>query len=74
MEMTKSILEVAIPIVMTILIFIIIYNLKLYVKYWKMDKQKIAKLKDLDYQIANSTDYKEIVSLTNEYNRIKNED
>jgi hypothetical protein len=74
MEMTRSILEVAIPIVMTILIFIIIYNLKLYVKYWKMDKQKIAKLKDLDYQIANSTDYKEIVSLTNEYNRIKNED
>jgi len=72
--MTRSILEVAIPIVMTILIFIIIYNLKLYVKYWKMDKQKIAKLKDLDYQIANSTDYKEIVSLTNEYNRIKNED
>jgi hypothetical protein len=74
MEMTRSILEVAIPIVMTILIFIIIYNLKLYVKYWKMDKQKIAKLKDLDYQIANSTDYKDIVSLTNEYNRIKNED
>jgi hypothetical protein len=74
MGMTRSILEVAIPIVMTILIFIIIYNLKLYVKYWKMDKQKIAKLKDLDYQIANSTDYKEIVSLTNEYNRIKNED
>jgi len=74
MEMTRSILEVAIPIVMTILIFIIIYNLKLYVKYWKMDKRKVDKLKEIDYQIANSTDYKEIVSLTNEYNRIKNED
>ncbi len=74
MEMTRSILELAIPIVMTILIFIIIYNLKLYVKYWKMDKRKVDKLKEIDYQIANSTDYKEIVSLTNEYNRIKNED
>ena len=74
MQMIRDILEVAIPLVMFILIITIIYYIILYVKYWKMDKRKIARLKELDYQIANSTDYKEIVSLCNEYNRIKNED
>ena len=74
MQMIRDILEVAIPVIMFILIFIIIINLRLYIKYWNMDKRKMNKLKEIDYQIANSNDYKEIVSLTNEYNRIKNED
>jgi len=74
MQTIREILNVVLPIVMVVLIIAIIYNIRLYVKYWKMDTNKIAKLKELDYLISNSTDYQEIVELCKEYDRIKNED
>jgi aerobic-type carbon monoxide dehydrogenase small subunit (CoxS/CutS family) len=39
----------------------------------KQDKEKMKKLKEIDKEIANCTTYKEIVRLTNLYNKIKNE-
>lgn len=74
MQTIRDILSVAIPVIMGILIIIIIYQLRLYVKYWGIEKHKVKKLKELDYLISNSTDYQEIVELCKEYDRIKNED
>ena len=39
----------------------------------KQDKEKIKKLKEIDKLIADCTNYKELVALTNLYNKIKNE-
>lgn len=74
MQTIRDILEVAIPIVMGVLIVIILYYLRLYVKYWNMDKHKVNKLKELDYLISNSTDYNEIVELCKQYDKIRDED
>lgn len=74
MQTIRDILDMVLPIVMGILVITIIYYLRLYIKYWKMDKNKIAKLKELDYLISNSTDYEEIVELCKQYDKIKNED
>lgn len=74
MQTIRDILDIVLPIVMGILVITIIYYIRLYIKYWKMDKNKIAKLKELDYLISNSTDYKEIVELCKQYDKIKNED
>ena len=73
MQTTRDILEVAIPIIMGVLIIMILYYLRLYIKYWRMDKHKANQLRELDYLISNSTDYKEIVELCKQYDRIKNE-
>lgn len=74
MQTIRDILEVAIPIIMGVLIVIILYYLRLYVKYWNMDKHKANKLKELDYLISNSTDYNEIVELCKQYDKIRDED
>lgn len=39
----------------------------------EQNKGKMKKLKEIDKEIANCTTYKEIVRLTNLYNKIKNE-
>jgi hypothetical protein len=74
MEMIRDILSVVIPVVMGILIIAILYYVRLYFKYWRLDKRKADKLKELDYLISNSTDYKEIVELCKQYDRIRDED
>jgi hypothetical protein len=38
-----------------------------------IDKEKKKKLKEIDKEIAKCKTYKEIVALTNLYNKIKNE-
>lgn len=43
-------------------------------KYFSQkEKEKRKKLRQIHKKIANSTNYKEIVELANEYNKIKNE-
>lgn len=74
MQVIREILNVVLPVIMFILVITIIYYMRLYVKYWKIDTKKIAKLKELDYLISNSTDYNEIVELCKQYDKIKNED
>ena len=38
-----------------------------------LPNQKTKKLREINRKIARTNDYKELVELTNEYNRIKNE-
>ena len=74
MQTIRDILSVVIPIVMGILIIAILYYIRLYFKYWRLDKHKADKLRELDYLISNSTDYKEMVELCKQYDKIRNED
>lgn len=74
MQTIRDILSVAIPLVMGILIIAILYHIRLYFKYWRLDKHKADKLRELDYLISNSTEYNEIVELCKQYDKIRNED
>jgi len=48
--------------------------IKMIINYFsKEEKYKRKKLRQINKKIAESTIYREIVELTNEYNKIKNE-